>query len=168
MLILITAALLAGCASSGGSEAVTSWGKANVSLVDYWNDAAQCALEGARVDPNAPGADVNLTNADRANPTGAANSSMRPANQPSGIEGTTDLNSTLMAARYNETMRERQEQRAREAAVGRCLTARGYRQFNLTPEQAAHLEMLPEGSAERRTYLHGLGSDPAVLAAQGV
>jgi hypothetical protein len=38
---------------------------------------------------------------------------------------------------------------------------------SLTPEQAAHLATLPEGSAERRTYLHSLGSDPAVIAAQG-
>jgi hypothetical protein len=166
----LAALCLAACATSGSQEAVTSWGKAGVPLVDYWNDAAQCALAGATADANAPTAatDLSRSGADRANPTGAANTSMRPANQPSGLEGSVDLNSTVMAARHNEALRAREEQRAREAAVNACLSGRGYQQFRLTAEQAAHLETLAEGSRERRAYLHSLASDPAILAAQGV
>jgi hypothetical protein len=93
---------------------------------------------------------------------------MRAANQPSGIEATTDLNSTLMAARHNEVARERQERRVRELAVEQCLQDRGYQKFQLTAAQGAHLETLLEGSSERRLYLHSLASDPAVLAAQGL
>ena len=58
--------------------------------------------------------------------------------------------------------------RAQKMVIEQCLASRGYRQFKLTPEQAAHLAKLPEGSAERRTYLHSLGSDPAVMAAQSL
>ncbi len=38
----------------------------------------------------------------------------------------------------------------------------------LTGEQYEMLEDLEQGSDERRAYLHGLASDPDVLAAQAV
>jgi hypothetical protein len=162
-------ALLAACATSQAQPQL-SWGKPGVTLTDYWNDAAQCALVGATADRNGPTSDADLTRygADRSNPTGAANTSMRPANQPSGIEATTDLNGMLTAARQSQALRERQARQAREAAAEGCLRDRGYRQFQLTAEQAARLATLNEGSPERRTYLHSLASDPAVLAGQGV
>ena len=47
-----------------------------------------------------------------------------------------------------------------------CLNERGYRQFALTSEQREVLEDLDRGSDARRTYLHSLASDGAVLDAQ--
>lgn len=161
-----------GCASSGGApEAATSWGKPGVSLVDYWTDASQCALEGATTaaDAGAGGLDTTRQASDssRISGGGQAAANMRP-NSPTGVEGSTNLNDTLSRARYNEMQRERAAQRTREAAVTTCLAGRGYRQFTLTAEQSAHLGTLPEGSRERREYLHQLGADAAVLNAQGL
>jgi hypothetical protein len=74
----------------------------------------------------------------------------------------------LMRARLNRLEQMRAMDRARQAVIDRCLTERGYRQFRLTAEQTARVSSLAEGTRERREYLHGLASDPAVLAAQGV
>ena len=55
-----------------------------------------------------------------------------------------------------------------EAAVERCLTARGYHKFKLTSGQQRHLRKLPLGSDARHAYLHSLASDPDVLKRQAV
>jgi len=169
--LTIGGAMLAACASVGsGAGAPTSWGKAGVTLVQYWTDSSECALVGSTATPDANGSTVDLSGSgsDRTNPGGAANASARPTHQPSGIEATTDLNNTLMAAHYNEMQRDRSATRARQQAVETCLRERGYRPFRLTSEQGARLAELPEGSNERRAYLYQLGSDPAVLSAQGL
>jgi len=49
-----------------------------------------------------------------------------------------------------------------------CLAGRGYHQFRLTADQEARLHHLREGSAERRAYLHSLGSNPEVLSQQAL
>jgi len=59
-------------------------------------------------------------------------------------------------------------QRARSDALRSCLVNRGYVEFRLTPEQRKQLAALPEGSDERRQFLHKLGSDPEVLKANRV
>jgi hypothetical protein len=48
------------------------------------------------------------------------------------------------------------------------LAERGYVKFKLTKGQARQLKGLAAGSIERRRYLHGLASDPHVLAAQAI
>ena len=58
--------------------------------------------------------------------------------------------------------------RARTDAMHACLVNRGYTEFRLTPEQRAALAKLPEGSQERREYLHKLASDPEVLKANRI
>jgi hypothetical protein len=47
-----------------------------------------------------------------------------------------------------------------------CLMQRGYSKFRLTDEQRKRLSKLRAGSDERRAYLYGLASDPAVLQSQ--
>jgi hypothetical protein len=58
--------------------------------------------------------------------------------------------------------------RFREEKLSRCLVERGYQKFSLTAEQNAELAKLKPGSNEYHEYLYKLGTDPAVLAKQGV
>jgi hypothetical protein len=56
-----------------------------------------------------------------------------------------------------------QLKQAKMDALRSCLVGRGYREFDLTPEQRAELAKLPAGSPERRDYLYKLGSDATNL-----
>jgi hypothetical protein len=49
-------------------------------------------------------------------------------------------------------------------ALKSCLE-RGYKEFELTPEQRAELAKLPQGSDQCREYLYKLGTDPNNLKA---
>src|SRR5262249_41020832 len=67
------------------------------------------------------------------------------------------------AAALEQRRREMAERHQQVNGVGECLRGRGYREFRLTSDQAAHLATLPQGSDERRQYLYSLGTDPNVL-----
>lgn len=171
----ITTALLALALSACATPtAITSWGKPGVSMTDYRLDSAQCIIEGSGGSPT-QGADAS---ADRksgdSNQTSNTTGSRGGTNGPSGVapggaivySGSANPEDANQAA-IEQRAQELAAKRAPKMAMERCLASRGYRQFKLTPEQAAHLATLPEGSAERRTYLHSIGSDPAVIAGQG-
>jgi hypothetical protein len=151
--LTVSCALLAACAAQAGE---TSWGKANVTLGQYLTDAATCAnaAAGVRSDPEVlvqgRGAGVGSG--------GAAPGSAESA------EASQD--SLLAQANSQGDAQLRADRRARQNAQDQCLIELGYTAFRLTPEQNAHLKTLPEGSRERRDYLHQLAADPAVLAAQ--
>jgi len=53
-------------------------------------------------------------------------------------------------------------------AIDRCLIDRGYTRFHLTEAQDRQLGHFRRGTMERAHFLHGLASDPAVMAAQAV
>jgi hypothetical protein len=175
MTMRITTALIAlaltGCATSAG---VTSWGKPGVSMADYRLDSAQCIIEASGGAPT-QGADssVDRKSADP-NQTSNTSESRGGTNGPGGLassgaivySGSANPEDANQAA-IQQRAQELSAKRAQKMVMESCLASRGYHQFRLTPEQAAHLAKLPEGSAERRTYLHSLGSDPAVIAAQG-
>ena len=62
----------------------------------------------------------------------------------------------------------RAELKLRQRVIDQCLLESGFTRFGLTAEQIARLETLERGAPERRRYLHRIGSDPAVLQAQGL
>ena len=170
----ITTALIAltlgACATPAG---MTSWGKPGVSMADYRLDSAQCIIEGSGGGPT-QGSDASTSKSGDSNQTSDTSGSRGGTNGPGGVasggaivySGSANPEDANQAA-IQQRNQELSAKRAQKMVIEQCLTSRGYRQFNLTPEQAAHLAKLPEGSTERRTYLHSLGSDPAVIAAQG-
>jgi hypothetical protein len=152
---------------------VTSWGKAGVSMTDYRLDSAQCILEGSGGAPT-KAADGSSRRTPDSNQTGNTSESRGGTNGPGGITpgGAIVYSGSANPEDANQAAIQQREmvlaaKRAQKMVMEQCLVSRGYRQFSLTPEQAAHLAKLPEGSEERRKYLHSLGSDPAVIAAQG-
>lgn len=166
---LIAIAALSACAAPAG---MTSWGKPGVSMTDYRLDSAQCIIEGSgggptqSADNRKPG-DPNQTSdtsGSRGGTNGPGGVAPGGAIVYSGSANPEDANQAAIQQRSQELSAKR----AQKLGLEQCLASRGYRQFRLTPEQAAHLASLPEGSAERRTYLHSIGSDPAVISAQGL
>ena len=171
----ITTALIAlaltACATPAG---VTSWGKPGVSMADYRLDGGQCIIEASGGGPT-QGADASTSKSTDSNQAGDTSGSRGGTNGPGGVapggaivySGSASAEDANQAA-IQQRSQELSAKRAQKLGLERCLASRGYRQFKLTPEQAAHLASLPEGSAERRAYLHSIGSDPAVIAAQGL
>jgi hypothetical protein len=165
---------LAACATTVAPA--TSWGKAGVSMTDYWSDASQCALVGAQAAANPPAGNVEAvgsgTDYARVNNAGVSNSAtgggdLKPVGAY-GAEVDTNISDAVARANYNEARRKQAAEKARQDAVDECLSGRGYRQFQLTDEQRAHLAGLAEGSSERREYLYSLGADSSVLQSQGM
>jgi hypothetical protein len=161
-LLATAAAALSACATSQ-PEAQTSWGKANVAFLDYWSDAAQCTLAGAQAEVSLPVGTLNIKR--DASPIADPAIQDRVSSDDASTVGVNDM---IMRARLNRVQQMRAMDRARQAVVDQCLAERGYRRFQLTAEQSARLQTLPEGTRERREFLHGLASDPAILSAQGV
>jgi len=153
---------------------MTSWGKPGVSMTDYRLDSAQCIIEGSGGGPT-QGADASTSKSGDSNQTSDTSGSRGGTNGPGGIapggaivySGSANPEDANQAA-IQQRAQELSAKRAQKMVMEQCLASRGYRQFRLTPEQAAHLATLPEGSAERRAYLHSIGSDPAVIAAQSL
>jgi hypothetical protein len=175
MMMRITTALLAlaltGCATPAGT---TSWGKPGVSMTDYRLDSAQCIIQASGGGPT-QGADASNSKPGDPNQTSNTSESRGGTNGPAGVasggaivySGSANPEDANQAA-IQQRSQELSAKRAQKIVMEQCLASRGYRQFRLTSEQAAHLATLPEGSAERRTYLHSIGSDPAVIAAQAL
>jgi hypothetical protein len=123
-----------------------SWGLAGVTMEHYDDVAIECTARTVfnPVDPRSANF-VLSTNPD----------------------GTPDDFTVRMAA-HEELAREREERRQRQALMDNCLAEFGFVKFGLTEEQVRVLETLPRGNPERRRYLHGLGSDPEILARQRI
>ena len=168
---LIAMAALSACATPAG---MTSWGKPGVSMADYRLDSGQCIIEASGGGPT-QGADASTSKSTDPNQTSDTSGSRGGTNGPAGVasggaivySGSASPEDANQAA-IQQRAQELSAKRAQKLNLERCLASRGYRQFKLTPEQTAHLAKLPEGSAERRTYLHSIGSDPAVMKAQGL
>jgi hypothetical protein len=143
-------------------------------MADYRLDSAQCIIESSG-GGSTKGAGANGGNSTDPNQTSDTSGSRGGTNGPGGTSGggaivysgsasADDANQAAMQQRAQQMSAKR----AQKAVMEQCLSSRGYHQFRLTPEQAAHLAKLPEGSTERREYLHSLGSNPAVISAQGL
>ena len=151
-LLLIGAAsamLLAAPAAAVGKKPHQSWGKADVSFADYRADSLECSNR-------AYGVDVVLGPLGPA--VGGNNYALDPDVQ---VITTTYIRHVQHAANYDAVTQL-------QAVVDSCLVEKGYRRFELTRQQMATLHGLEQGTPERQHYLHSLGSNASVLAAQGI
>jgi hypothetical protein len=132
-----------------------SWGKAEVSLLQYRTDAVECGQLGASHDIRG------------AEPTARFlryfNAQQQVLNGPPG-QSTGDYQSIQRL--YRPGQRVADVQAMLVSVTERCLVDRGYRRFRLTRDQARTLNRLPKGSPSRHLYLHSLASDQAILARQ--
>lgn len=128
-----------------------SWGKAGVSLEDYWVDAAQCGHAAAAID---------LKDTTPAKALVYASRLLEDTTSPGEIQSVQQLVAPEIQWNRAATIMRK--------ALEMCLAERGYVRFRLTDSQFRHLRKLEAGSLERRQYLHRLASDAAVLARQAV
>jgi len=134
-----------------GAGYKTSWGKAGVSLEDYWIDSSQCGFQAYNLDLTGTG------------PARVLIIASRMAENPISVED------AARARQFaNEEVQWDRAASIMQSELDSCLIRRGYVKFKLTDSQADELAGLEKGSLERRRFLHSLASDPAVLAAQGV
>ena len=127
-----------------------SWGKADVSLEQYWIDSAECAHLAAETD---------LEGSDPARALVIA-SRMIDTNGTTGIQGALRIAAPEIQWQRAATILQRN--------LDACLIERGYVKFELTDGQYRTLKMYEVGTFERRAYLHSLASDPDVLEAQAI
>lgn len=182
--VMSAAAVLAGC-SVNGSAPTTSWGKNDVSMLQYRTDASECTLLAVTLSPDENGARTagGISGQNATVPQqGPSPSVVAGGTPPSGGPGNSGGQRVLGGNTYRDnatpdfvnraaaqqTSQEMAAQRARHEALKSCLARRGYTEFVLTSQQRATLSKLPQGSDERREYLYRLGIDPEVLATQAV
>lgn len=149
LLLAISLVVLASAAAAQSDPHDTSWGKAGVSLADYRADAIACARQAVAID---------VSHSEAAKILVLASSRIDYASNPAEIAD------DVAAARPERQFEEVSD--IQHKALADCLTAHGYQRFSLTKAQRKHLAKLKPGSDERRAYLHGLASDPDILAAQ--
>lgn len=153
-----------------------SWGKAGVSMTQYRQDALECGLQGHYTDISKTDDAKAFVTASKqldAVTTGAS----APAVTGAGGTGPNSTNSVDQMVEYANQQQHivdsvHADQRMRNikqdlvAKDQQCLMQRGYSKFRLTDDQRKRLSKLKAGSDERRAYLYGLASDPAVLQSQ--
>jgi hypothetical protein len=164
-LILSAALVTSGCATTA---AQTAWGKPGVSKMDYGTDVGMCTGLAAQAsgdgNANTAGGVSGRNNSAAGGGAGAASPS---ASVPAGgmYQGMASSDYAQRAATQQRTQ-EMAEQRARSDAYKSCLVERGYQEFSLNAEQAAHLATLAKGSNEYLEYLYKLGSDAEIVSKQ--
>jgi uncharacterized protein YceK len=165
LLISGVALVVSGCASTSTQ---TAWGKPGVSRTDYGMDVGMCtglaSQEGGGGPTNTAGG-INGRN-NTAGGGGAGQASPSPSVPANGTySGMASADFANRAANQQRTQ-QMAEQRARADALKSCLVDRGYQEFALTAEQAAHLATLHKGSNEYLEYLYKLGSDAEIVGKQ--
>jgi hypothetical protein len=155
MVAALVAALALGASAASAHRIspghMISWGKADVSLEDYWLDAAECGHTAAAVDLKDTTPAKALVYGSRLLDNASSPGEIMLIQQLVSPEIQWDRAATIM-----------------QKALESCLSERGYSRFRLTDGQFRRLRKLDVGSLERRQFLHGLASDPAVLARQAV
>jgi len=152
--------LLAGCASARPGDvrnmnpdvdtkgyATYSWGQPGATFEFYEDATLECLARAAKFTPDLSG------------------------ETPMAQAPTTSLDSMdamISQAWVVENAQIREARRQRQGVIDACLTELGFVKFGLTDAQLAVLDALPRGTEERKHYLHSLGSDPAILRAQGL
>jgi hypothetical protein len=168
----LAAAIVASLGCSVNSNKSTSWGKENVSKLDYQTDTLLCATLAQRASgdnaENSAGG-INGKNGTGRLPGGSDNgagNSGGTGNAPSIGGGTYEGHASpdlVSRAANQQRAQEMQLKQARMDTLRKCLVDRGYTEFELTPEQRAELARLPQGSQERVDYLYKLGTNPDFL-----
>jgi hypothetical protein len=158
-------------------------GRKDVSMLDYRTDGGQCAVLAASGNPNtdptkqagsttaANGAGRTIQDSPSPSP-GQPGSNATPGAGTNSVTGGTYRDSAsadfVNRAAMQQRTQEMAAQRVRNEALKSCLSGRGYTEFQLTAEQRAELDKLPQGSDARREYLYKLGTNPDVLTKQAV
>lgn len=178
--LLVTAplVLVLSASASAAPAPAESWGKAGVSLVQYRQDALDCALQGHYLDISKTEDAKAFVKASRqldavTNGASAPNTTGASATGP---EATDSVDQMVRYADQQQHIVEsvRPEQRFHNikqmllTKTEQCLAERGYSKFRLTDQQRHDLRKLKFGSDERRAYLYGLASNPTVLQSQAV
>jgi hypothetical protein len=168
--VCVAASISLGC--SVNSNKATSWGKENVSKLDYQADTLLCATlaqqaEGDNAQNSAGGVNGKNGSGRIAGGDGnGAGASGGTGNAPSIGGGTYEGHAStdfVSRAANQQRAQEMQLKQARMETVRKCLVERGYSEFELTPEQRAELAQLPQGSQARLDYLYKLGTNPDFL-----
>ncbi len=162
--LLLTAGIalaLSGCATTTSQMA---WGKPGVTKQDYGTDVGMCT--GLAAQRNA--GDGNNTAGGVQGKNGASGSSGTSDSATPSMGNYSGMASSDFAQRAatQQRTKEMAEQRARADALKNCLVERGYQEFPLTSEQAAHLATLQKGSNDYLEYLYKLGSDAEIVGKQ--
>jgi len=165
LMISAVAIVASGCASTATQ---TAWGKPGVSRSDYGTDVGMCTglASKANADGNSNTAGgVGGRNNSTANSGGGQSSASAGAPDTGSYSGMASSDYAQRAATQQRTQ-QMAEQRARADALKGCLVERGYQEFALTPEQAAHAATLQKGSNEYLEYMYKLGSDAEIVGKQ--
>lgn len=138
-----------------------SWGKAGVTFAQYRQDAIDCRREARALD---------VSQSDAAKVLVAATKQLDAVTQGAASADPVDYANTqrriINAARPELQFAEIKQ--LLQAALDRCLAARGYSKFRLSGDQQHRLRKLKAGSDERLAYLYSLASNPAVLQGQAI
>jgi len=171
-MVATVAAIGVSLVCSVNSNKATSWGKENVTKLDYQADTLLCATLAQQAEgdnaQNAAGG-INGKNGAGRLPGGDGNgagNSGGTGNAPSVGGGTYEGHASpdlVSRAANQQRAQEMQLKQARMETVRKCLVDRGYTEFELTAEQRAELAQLPQGSQARLDYLYKLGTNPDFL-----
>lgn len=134
--------MLLQAAATAAPAPALSWGLPGVSFTQYRADAFDCSYTALTVSIPADTSRFEAPGADDS------------------------LDDYMLRARRYDLQRRHAEMQIRQAAIDRCLVARGYQRFRLTAEQQAHLNALPRGTQQRHQYLYSLATDRAVVRTQ--
>ena len=164
-LVAAFALALGGCTATAPQMA---WGKPGVSKVDYGTDVGMCtgtaSMQSVDDGNNTAGGIKGRNNT--AGGGGSGQASPDAAIPAAGsYSGMASADYAQRAATEQRT-KEMNDKRRRSEALNSCLIGRGYQQFALTPEQAAHLATLQKGSNPYLEYLYKLGTDAEVVRKQ--
>jgi hypothetical protein len=165
ILVSATAALVfTACAATAP---VTSWGKPNISKVDYGTDLGMCTgLSSLENSGNGAAQAGGMTGNRGGGSIGSANAGGGVGSLGGGTYTGTASPDLVNRAATQQQSQAMAQKRLRDETLGRCMTERGYQPFALTAEQATELRKFAHGGNEYHEYLYKLGSDPAVLAKQ--
>ena len=169
--LLLSAGSMAGAAGAQSRAAPeVSWGKAGVSLEDYWTDSVACAVEAVNLDVANTRAAQRLVAASSA--LNATDNSRRsvPSSSVPVASSNADFGADYGRIRdmYEPDRQFDAIESLQQRTLDRCLANRGYRQFRLTDDQRQRLRRFDHGSDARRVYLHSLAADPDILRQQGL
>jgi hypothetical protein len=166
--IILTGALAIALCACSTTAHNTSWGKANVSKTEYGTDVGMCnglaSLEDSGNGANTAGG----MSGNRGSGLGSTNAGGNLGTLGGGTYTGTASPDLVNRAATQQQSQEMAAKRMREDRLSSCLLERGYQKFSLTAAQSAELAKLKPGSNDYHEYLYKLGTDPAVLAKQGV
>jgi hypothetical protein len=161
-----------------GPAGDTSWGKADVSLVQYATDATECAETSRYVKTHIEAR--TLRSLDALSSANMIDLVMGMGLSPDAsalaiVAGITHLNAEDDIARRSNTFGARyvaivsvDVAEQLQAIIDKCLIHRGYVRIKLTGSQFAALHKLKRHSPERTAYLHSIDSNALLISQQKI